>query len=76
MLNAAMQYVVIPVAGFVWHLHGKIGKHETQIAVIETRHEADVESRNRELAEFRQTVNMIFGKLENIEQSLRSCPKN
>ena len=71
MIDAIMQWVVLPVAGFVWVMYNRQGDHHTDIAVLKAQHEANKLSHDREMKEMKQTIAAIFTKLDNIEQALR-----
>ena len=43
-LNVIMQWIVAPVAAFVWVLHNRVGKHDTDIAVIKATTSANKEA--------------------------------
>ena len=71
MIDAIMQWVVLPVAGFVWVMYNRQGDHHTDIAVLKAQHEANKSAHDREMKEMKQTIGAIFTKLDNIEQALR-----
>ena len=71
MIDAIMQWVVLPVAGFVWVMYNRQGDHHTDIAVLKAQHEANKLAHDREMKEMKQTIGAIFTKLDNIEQALR-----
>lgn len=66
-----IQWVVIPIAGFVWLLHRNQQQHQTDIAVLQAVHAANKEAHDREFKEMRDNFKGVFAKLENIEQALR-----
>lgn len=66
-----LQYVVIPVVGFIWLMHRTQQSHTTKIAVLEALIDQTKEAHDREIKEIRQTVKLIFEKLDGIEQALR-----
>lgn len=66
-----IQWVIIPVAGFVWLLHKNQQQHQTDIAVLKAVHEANKEAHDREFKEMRDNFKAVFAKLDNIEQALR-----
>lgn len=70
-LNALMQWVVMPVAAFVWVLYTKQQKHETAIAVLQTATETARLAHDREIKEIRETSRAIMQKLDSIEEALR-----
>lgn len=71
LLEAAMKWVVAPVAAFVWMLHVRVSNHETDIAVIKATTTANKEAHDREFKEMRDNFKRVFEKLDNIEQALR-----
>lgn len=70
-LKMLMQWVVIPVAGFVWLMHKTQQDHATKLAVLQAVHEANKEAHDREFKEMRDSFKAVFAKLDNIEQALR-----
>ena len=70
-LKMLMQWVVVPVAGFVWLMHKTQQDHATQLAVLKAVHEANKEAHDREFKEMRESFKAVFAKLDNIEQALR-----
>lgn len=70
--RAIIQWVVIPVAAFVWLMHKTQQNHQTEIAVLKALHGANKEAHDREFKEMRDNFKQVFSKLENIEQALRS----
>lgn len=70
-LKVLMQWVVVPVAGFVWLMHKTQQDHATQLAVLKAVHDANKEAHDREFKEMRESFKAVFAKLDNIEQALR-----
>jgi len=70
-LNTIMQWVVAPLAGFVWLLHLKTQQNTTDIAVIKAQTSASKEASDREFKEVKESFKMVLEKLDNIEQHLR-----
>lgn len=70
-LRSLMQWVVIPVGGFVWLLHKTQQDHATKLAVLAAVHDANKEAHDREFKEMRDNFKAVFMKLDNIEQALR-----
>lgn len=66
-----VQWVVVPVAGFVWLMHKTQQDHATQLAVLKAVHEANKEAHDREFKEVRDSFKAVFAKLDTIEQALR-----
>lgn len=71
LINTVMQWVVAPVAAFVFVLHNKVQDHATTIAVLTSKLDANKDSHDREMKEIKETTNKIFAKLDSIEESLR-----
>lgn len=70
-INTIMQWIVAPVAGFVWLLHLKTQQNMTDIAVIKAQIAATKESSDREFKEVKDSFKAVMDKLDNIEQHLR-----
>jgi hypothetical protein len=70
-LNTLMQWVVAPVAAFVWLLHNKTQVNTTDIAVLKAQTEANKEAHDREFKEMKTSFAKVMEKLDNIEQHLR-----
>jgi soluble cytochrome b562 len=70
-LNAIMQWVVAPVAGFVWLLHSRVQQQSTEIAVLKAVVETTKQAHDREFKEIREGFKAVFAKLDSIEQALR-----
>ena len=70
-LNTIMQWIVAPVAGFVWLLHLKTQQNITDIAVIKAQTSATKEAHDREFKEVKESFKAVMEKLDNIEQHLR-----
>lgn len=71
LLNSLIQWIVAPVAAFVFALHVKVQAHSTEIAVLTSKLDANKDSHDREMNEIKDTTNKIFAKLDSIEASLR-----
>jgi len=71
MIDAIVQWVVLPVAGFVWVMYQRQGDHHTDIAVLKAQNEANKMAHDREMKEMKETIKAIFIKLDTIEQALR-----
>lgn len=70
-LNVIMQWVVAPVAAFVWVQHTRIQALTTDVAVLKAVQEANKVSHDREFKELRETLKTINAKLDSIEQAMR-----
>ena len=70
-IDLIMQWIVAPVAAFVWVLYSRVNKHSTDIEVIRATSFAHKEAHDREFKEMRESFKRVFEKLDNIEQALR-----
>ena len=70
-LNTNMQWIVAPVAGFVFLIYRTQQDHATKLAVLSAVHEANKEAYDREFKEMRENFKTVMSKLDNIEQALR-----
>jgi hypothetical protein len=70
-LNVVLQWIVAPVAAFVWLIYNKTQQHSTEIAVIKATTEANKQAHDREFKEMKENFKAVFSKLDNIEQALR-----
>jgi len=70
-LNSIMQWVIAPVAAFVWLIHNKVQLHATDIAVIKATQAANKEAHDREFKEVKNSFDKVLDKLDTIEQHLR-----
>ena len=68
MIEPILRWLVAPLVAFVWLMHTRLNKHDTEIAVLKSKYEADKTAHDREMKE---TIKAIFQKLDNIEQALR-----
>jgi hypothetical protein len=71
LIRALIQWVVVPIGGFVWFIHKTQQDHATKLAVLAAVHEANKEAHDREFKEMRESFKVVFTKLDNIEQALR-----
>lgn len=69
--HTIMQWVVAPVAAFVWLIYREQQKHSTDIAVLKATTATAQEAHDREIKEIRETSRAIMAKLDSIEQALR-----
>jgi len=69
--KALMQWIVVPVAAFVWMMYRTQQDHATKLAVISAVHDANKEAHDREFKEMRDSFKAVFAKLDTIEQALR-----
>lgn len=70
-IDTVMQWIVAPVAGFVWLLHLKTQQNVTDIAVIKAQIAVTKEASDREFKEVKDSFKAVMEKLDNIEQHLR-----
>jgi hypothetical protein len=70
-LNTIMQWIIAPVAAFVWLIYSKQQQHSTDIAVLKATAATAQEAHDREIKEIRETSRAIMAKLDSIEQALR-----
>jgi hypothetical protein len=70
-LNTIMQWIVAPVAGFVFLIYRTQQDHATKLAVLSAVHDANKEAYDREFKEMRENFKTVMAKLDNIEQALR-----
>jgi Tfp pilus assembly protein PilN len=71
MIDLFMQWLVAPIVVVVWVLFNKVTKNDKDIAVLQSQHEANKVSHDREMKEMKETIKAIFIKLDTIEQALR-----
>lgn len=70
-LSLIIEWAVAPVAAFVWTLHSKAQRHETDIAVLKARSDAEKLAHDREMKDVKDALKSISFKLDNIELALR-----
>ncbi len=70
-LNSIMQWVIMPVAAFVWIIYRQQQTHETAIAVLQAQTTTATLAHDREIKEIRETSRAIMAKLDSIEEALR-----
>jgi hypothetical protein len=70
-IQAILQYVVVPLVAWNWLLHSKIEELNLKIAVVETRVASDKVSHDKDIIEIRRTSEAILTKLDSIEAYLR-----
>ncbi len=70
-LNSIMQWIIAPVAAFVWILYQKQQVHTTAIAVLQAQAETSRVAHDREIKEIRESMRAIMIKLDSIEEALR-----
>lgn len=72
LIDAAMKWVVAPVAAFVWLIYQRQQDHHTDIQVIKSQMATSKESADRDRAEMKETTSIILKKLDDIESYLRT----
>lgn len=70
-LSVLMQWIIAPVAAFVWLIYQKQQTHHTQIAVLQAETASARLAHDREIKEIRETSRAIMAKLDSIEEALR-----
>lgn len=70
-LNTVMQWIVAPVAAFVWMLHIKLQTQGTDIAVLKATQAANKEAHDREFKEMKASFQKVLDKLDSIEAHMR-----
>lgn len=70
-LSAIMQWIIAPVAAFVWIIYQKQQHHSTDIAVLKAETATARMAHDREIKEIRETSRAIMDKLSSIEEALR-----
>ena len=71
MIEPILRWLVAPIGAFVWLMHTRLNKHDTDIAVLKSQQDTNKTSHDREMKEMKETIRAIFQKLDNIEQALR-----
>lgn len=70
-LSVIMQWIIAPVAAFVWVIYRQQQKHDTAIAVLQAEAATARLAHDREIKEIRETSRAIMAKLDSIEEALR-----
>ena len=70
-LSVIMQWIIAPVAAFVWVIYRQQQTHETAIAVLQAETASAKLAHDREIKEIRETSRAIMAKLDSIEEALR-----
>lgn len=70
-VDMILQYIVLPVGGFVYMLYTKVQSHHTDIEVLKAQAAATKEAHDREFKEMRDSFRRVFEKLDGIEEALR-----
>jgi hypothetical protein len=70
-INSIMQWIVAPIAAFVWLLHSKQQTHSTDIEVLKAQASATTKAHDLEMKNLQILIQKVFDKLDKIEESLR-----
>lgn len=70
-LSTIMQWIIAPVAAFVWVLYKEQHRHSTAIAVLQAEVTTARQAHDREIKEVRETSRAIMAKLDSIEEFMR-----
>jgi hypothetical protein len=70
-LSVVMQWIIAPVAAFVWFIYREQQNHSTAIAVLQAEGSTARVAHDREIKEIRETTRAIMAKLDSIEEALR-----
>ena len=71
LIDAAMKWIVAPVAAFVFLQYRTQQTHATDIAVLKAQAIANKESHDREFKQLQDSFKAVFAKLDDIEKALR-----
>ena len=66
-----IQWLIAPVAAFVWMMHVKVSRHDTDIALLKSQIMSDKLAHDREMKDVKEALRSIAAKLDSIEQALR-----
>lgn len=70
-LQSLLQWIVAPVAAFVWLIYRQQQQHSTDIAVLKAEATLQKKAHEDEIAEIRSNMRSIMAKLDSIELALR-----
>ena len=62
-----IQWLIAPVAAFVWMIQVKVSRHDTNIAVLKSQIMSDKLAHDREMKDVKEALRSIATKLDNIE---------
>ena len=71
-IDAVMQWIVAPLAAFVWLLHAKQQTHSTDIEVLKAQAVANNKAHDVEMKNLQNLFQKVFDKLDDIERALRT----
>lgn len=66
-----LQWLIAPVAAFVWLIYQRQQMHSTDIAVLKAEAALQKQAHEAEIAEIRTNMRSIIAKLDSIELALR-----
>lgn len=71
LIEAAMKWIVAPIAAFVLLQYKTQQTHGTDIAVLKAQAIANKEAHDREFKQLQDSFKAVFTKLDDIERALR-----
>ena len=71
LIEAAMKWIIAPVAAFVFLQYRTQQIHATDIAVLKAQAVANKEAHDREFKQLQDSFKAVFAKLDDIEKALR-----
>lgn len=71
LIEAAMKWIVAPIAAFVLLQYKTQQAHGTDIAVLKAQAIANKEAHDREFKQLQDSFKAVFAKLDDIERALR-----
>ena len=66
-----IQWLIAPVAAFVWMMRIKVSRHNFDIAVLKSQIMSDKLAHDREMKDVKEALRSIAAKLDSIELALR-----
>ena len=66
-----IQWLIAPVAAFVWIMYVKVSRYNTDIAVLKSQIMSDKLAHDREMKDVKEALRSIAAKLDSIELALR-----
>ena len=63
-----IQWLIAPVAAFVWMMHIKVSRHNTDIAVLKSQIMSDKLAHDREMKDVKEALRSIAAKLDSIDR--------
>jgi hypothetical protein len=71
LVNSTMQWIVAPIAAFVWLIYMRQGEHHTDIALLKQRMNDQKQQTDQAIRDVKVTLDHIYEKLDGIEAALR-----